>query len=263
MNQESCKRCMEPTTEEQRENQRLAVSSAPSSSSSSSSAAAAAAPPSAARVRAPPRAARARAQPAASRTIAATSATTSASSSRPKKTTKKGNSKAKVHTLPKKKSATIRRKPQERFHKGDLGYKPKKGGNINSFVRSRLNHATVSYAAKFAKDDGSDGKRKKSGNIHTIGSGTVNGFVAPSVKRTNAATAHDMTAAPRPAKYSMGGRSMKVSGKCGAKPGGGGLLGFLQSVSAQEAVASLKHTKRTVSKQTKDLGNGARSSLAL
>lgn len=159
-------------------------------------------------------------------------------------------------------ASSVRRTQFGGAHKGDLGYTPAKGGNIRTTTRSRLTEATASYAAKFEKEG--DGKPRKSANIHTVGDSKVNGLTKSSAAvkaervRYESRNAHDSKPAPRPAKYSKGGG-------LGARQGGNrqkGLIGRLQQAATSAAVASLKHTKRTVAPSVKVV-NGQATKLAL
>lgn len=251
MSTEACRRCKEPTTEEERAayivkaapvQARASRSSAPSfAQAKASSTSKSTTKTKAAKSTKAPVFSQSGGQSTSGRGSSRASASStsswprsggeSSSSSTASRSSSKGAvNKGKINGLPQKKSKTIRRQPKEQFHKGDLGYKPKKN-NIHRPVQSRLNHDTVSYRAKFEKEGEQRGLGNK-GNIFTIGSTTKNGFVSS----TRYVNKHDEKAAPRPAKYSQG-KAYKGQGKRQA-----GLLGMLQQACNSTAVASLKHT---------------------
>eukprot|EP01006_Ploeotia_vitrea_P055986 TRINITY_DN68053_c3_g1_i1.p2 TRINITY_DN68053_c3_g1~~TRINITY_DN68053_c3_g1_i1.p2 ORF type:complete len:328 (+),score=163.22 TRINITY_DN68053_c3_g1_i1:37-984(+) len=286
MTAEACRRCREPTTEEERQQYRIKAGReaprqgrAPTTSSASAT--------------------RARANKSSSSSAAASSSSkssTSSSSFSKSKNKGKGKGGGVMHGV-KKKQASTRKFVQQTQHKGDLGYKRTIPQNqVRTFTRSRLNEATASYAAKFSKDDqlAKAGKRT-SGNIHTVGSSKVNGLTKSSaaIQRENKirnsntqgsgsgsgskkgkkkgsnihgysggkvggaprrVNPHDEVRADVPAKYRFGSISQQ---KKQARTGG--LLGQLQAMATSSQVASLKHTKRGVNSSKKNMGSGVSS----
>ena len=192
----------------------------------------------------------ARVQPPSS---SSTQLSPSAAASKPApKAVPRSASNSNVHTVKQfAKKQTVKAQPMNKIHQGDLGYTPSKA-NIHTFTRSKLNHDTVSYRAKFEKedDDKSQGTESKA-NIQTLGGMVKNGFISSSAPRPK--NKHDETPAPRPAKYSLGPKAQSK----------GGLLSMLQAAASSDAVASLKHTGTTVMPSVKPLGDGTYTKLAL
>lgn len=173
-----------------------------------------------------------------------------------KKTQKKTKSVRGFNSKGKTKNVSLSKKPNKKapkpIHKQDpkqLGYKPSRKGNVNTFTRSKLNHDTASYRGKFAHTAKPLGGKKM--NIATIEHlVSKQGFNTAVKKMKNGCDSHTDRPVTPPGKRKKGGKRQSS------------WITALQQAASTGAVASLKHRDARHEARHLDIA-GKKSKMAL
>eukprot|EP01083_Nonionella_stella_P100183 282236_1 len=156
-----------------------------------------------------------------------------------------------------------------------LGYKSKKKRNVNGFVRSKLNHDTASYRAKFeGKGNPNDVKRvikgmKKGVQYATINDLTKNGFQT-TLSKKNKSSSSNVPHKKTNSRFKSMSESTKTSIRklnderpvtppprgCKQKGGKRTLIDRLQKAHTGEIMANLRQGGRYMRPQKKRMGSG-------
>eukprot|EP01083_Nonionella_stella_P226277 803757_1 len=183
--------------------------------------------------------------------------------------------KGKTSKVPNNGDYKMKKLRKEDLSEKHLGYKSKKKRNVNGLVRSKLNHDTASYRAKFeGKGNPNDVKRvikgmKKGVQYATINDLTKNGFQT-TLSKKNKSSSSNVPHKKTNSRFKSMSESTKTSIRklnderpvtppprgCKQKGGKRTLIDRLQKAHTGEIMANLRQGGRYMRPQKKRMGSG-------